>query len=177
MRIRVLTFLFPFLLAAAHAAWAADIGIEPGKAAPAIELEDLSGKTVALSEFGGRVVLLNFWSTLCAPCREEMPSLNRLHAALEGRGFLVLSVSIDSSDKLVREFVSAHKIAFPVLLDREKEVFFDEFAGPSLPASYLIDKNGVIRETFSGPREWDSPEMKAKVLKLLSTRQKEEDGK
>jgi len=61
-------------------------------------------------------------------------------------------------------------LAFPVLVDKEKEFFFDEYAGPSLPASYLIDRNGVIRETFTGPREWDSPDMKNSVRKLLEKR-------
>jgi peroxiredoxin len=161
----MLAFVVP-----AERARAAEIGLIPGKQAPAFELTDLSGKTVSLTQFKGKVVLLNFWSTLCGPCVAEMPSLNRLHLSLKDRGFEVLSVAIDASDKPVREFVSAKKIAFTVLVDREKEVFFDDYAGPSLPASYLLDRNGVILETVNGPREWDLPDMKNKVQNALDKR-------
>ena len=146
---------------------AAEVGPDVGKHAPSFELRDLSGKTATLTAFKGKVVLLNFWSTLCVPCTAEMPSLNRLHAALGDKGLHVVAVSIDSSDRPVKDFVAEKRIAFMVLRDPEKEVFFDEFAGPSLPASYLIDRNGIIMEKFNGPREWDSPDMQEKILKLL----------
>jgi peroxiredoxin len=97
-----------------------------------------------------------------------MPSLNRLHRALTNSGFVVLAVSIDSSDKLVRDFIKEKKISFTVLRDREKEVFFDLFAGPSLPASYLLDRKGVIVETFSGPKEWDSSLMERRILSVIN---------
>jgi peroxiredoxin len=146
---------------------AAEVGPDIGKHAPSFELRDLSGKTSTLSEYRGKVVLLSFWSTLCVPCTAEMPSLNRLHTALGDKGLHVIAVSIDSSDRPVKDFVAEKRIAFTVLRDPEKEVFFDEFAGPSLPAGYLIDRNGTIMEKFSGPREWDSPEIKDKIMKLL----------
>ncbi len=152
--------------------WAAETGLTAGKQAPAFELRDLGGSTVSLAQFKGKVVLLNFWSTLCAPCVAEMPSLNRLSLSLKEQGLVVLSVAIDSTDGPVRDFAANTKISFPVLVDREKEVFFDDYAGPSLPASYLIDRNGVIVETVSGAREWDSPEMKNKVLSVLERKVK-----
>jgi peroxiredoxin len=146
---------------------AAEVGPDIGKHAPSFELWDLSEKVVTLSEYRGKVVLLNFWSTLCVPCTAEMPSLNGLHAALGDKGLHVIAVSIDASDRPVKNFVEEKRIAFMVLRDPEKEVFFDEFAGPSLPASYLIDRNGIIREKFNGPREWDAPDMQEKIMKLL----------
>ncbi|HEX9021908.1 MAG TPA: TlpA disulfide reductase family protein [Nitrospirota bacterium] len=146
---------------------AAGLGTDPGKQAPPVELPDLAGRTVSLSQFKGKVVLLNFWSTLCAPCTAELPSLDRLSTALRGEGLVVLAVAIDASDKPVREFAAKNKFALTVLLDREKEVFFDQYAGPGLPATYFIDRNGIIVEKFSGPREWDSPDMKKKIRKLL----------
>jgi peroxiredoxin len=160
----VLCFLAP------NHASAGEGGLTPGKQAPGFELRDLGGKPVTLAQFKGSVVLLNFWSTLCGPCVAEMPSLNRLYLSLKDRGFEVVSVAIDASDKPVREFVGEKKIAFTVLVDREKEVFFDDYAGPSLPASYLIDRNGTILETASGAREWDSPDMKNRVLHALDKR-------
>ncbi|HTF99065.1 MAG TPA: TlpA disulfide reductase family protein [Nitrospirota bacterium] len=172
MRFPYLPLLFLSLTAfiAVSAAAEPQIGIEPGNRAPAIELQDLNGRNVTLADFRGKIVLLNFWSTLCAPCVAEMPSLNKLHTSLSSRGFSVLSISIDKSGKPVKTFTSDNKIIFPVLLDSEKAVFFDDFAAPSLPASYLIDRDGIILESFSGPREWDSPESIKKITKLLDKR-------
>ncbi len=160
----VLSFLAP------NDAAAAQVGLTPGKQAPGFELTGLDGKPVSLDRFKGSVVLLNFWSTLCGPCVAEMPSLNRLYLSLKDRGFEIVSVAIDTSDKPVLEFVNAKKISFTVLVDREKEVFFDDYAGPSLPASYLLDRSGTILETVSGAQEWDSPDMKNRVLRALDKR-------
>ena len=147
-----------------------DVGLDIGKSAPSFELRDLSGKTRTLSDYKGSIVLLNFWSTLCAPCTAEMPSLNRFHLALKDKGVIVIAVSIDSSDRLVRDFVREKGISFTVLLDSEKEVFFDQYAGPSLPATYLIDGNGIIVDKFSGPKEWDSRDMIHQVLNAAKKR-------
>lgn len=146
---------------------AEDASLTIGKLAPRFELKDLAGESVALSSFQGKVVLLNLWSTLCEPCTTEMPSLNRLYSDLKNNGFIVLAVSIDSSDNLVKEFVRDKNISFTILRDKEKEVFFDLFGGPSLPASYLLDRKGIIVETFSGPKKWDSPDMERRILTVL----------
>ncbi len=165
MRLLLIALLLSFSFAVhVPGVCAADAGLDIGKAAPSFELSDLSGKIVKLSDYRGKIVLLNFWSTLCAPCTAEMPSLNSLHLALKDKGGIVIAVSIDSSDRLVREFVKEKGISFSVLLDREKEVFFDQYASPSLPATYLIDSNGIIVEKFSGPKEWDSRDMMQKIL-------------
>ena len=163
-----ISILFLFLTSSAGQAFAG--GPEIGTQAPPIELTDLAGRTVSLSQFQGKLVLVNFWSTLCKPCVAEMPSLNSLYIALKDQGFHVVAVAIDSTDKPVREFVTKNHIAFTVLLDKEKEVFFDEYASPSLPASYLIDRKGNIIEKFDGPREWDSPEIKNRIMNLLKKR-------
>lgn len=146
---------------------AAETGPAAGKLAPPVELADLSGKTVKLSDFAGKIVVLNFWSTLCGPCTAEMPSLNSLAAAFKAEGLVVLGVAIDKSDKPVRAFVAEKKIAYPILLDFEKEVFFDNYAGPSLPATYLIGRDGIIIEAFTGARDWASQEIKSRIAALL----------
>ena len=158
-----LFFSFQFPL---HAKQAIEIGTEVGRYAPTFELSDLEGRLITLESLRGQVVLLNFWSTLCAPCVAEMPSLNRLSSALRNKG-LVISVAIDSNDKPVREYVRKNAISFTVLLDKDKAVFFDEYAGPSLPVTYLLDRNGVIVDTFSGAQVWDAPEMKKRIMMHL----------
>ncbi len=163
-----LTLLLLFLspLFAQHAAWADSAQGSP-KAAPEFTLSDINGKKVSLSDFKGKVILLNFWGTWCGPCTAEMPSLNRLYAALKNDGFVVLAVSIDPSDKPVRSFVSAKGITFPVLMDPDKEAYFDLYAVFALPTSFLIDRKGMIVAKVLGDREWDSPDMKNKIADLL----------
>lgn len=143
---------------------------EAGKYAPAFDLKDMNGKKVSLSEFKGKVVLLNFWATTCDPCKAEMPSMNNLYKTLKDRDFVVLAVSIDTSEKAVKSFISEKGILFPVLLDKDKEVYFDDYAVIGLPTSFLIDRSGVIAEKFLGERDWDSPEMKNKIMSLLNRR-------
>jgi peroxiredoxin len=148
----------------------ADTGPNIGKYAPPFELKILAGKTISLASLRWTVVLLDFWSTVCAPCVAEMPSLNRLSAASKESNLRVIAVSIDASDEPVREYAVKDNIAFTILLDKDKEVFSDQYAGPGLPATYLIDQNGIIVEKFNGSREWDTPDMKNRVLKLLERR-------
>ena len=170
---RSVSVLLLFLMVtalSAPAAGAIDTAPAPGKYAPPVELQDLSGKTIKLSDYRGKVVLLNFWSTLCAPCTAELPSLSRLAVLFKDADFAVLTVSIDASDKPVREFIEAHKLALTVLRDGEKEVFFDQYAGPLLPATYLIDRNGIIVEIVANSREWDSAGAQDLILKLLKKR-------
>ena len=86
--------------------------------APAFNLPSLKGGPLALSDFNGKVILLNFWATWCAPCKEEMPAMERLWKRLRGKNFVIISVAVDrGSSKAVRRFSKEHGITFPVLLD------------------------------------------------------------
>jgi peroxiredoxin len=161
--------LFSFFIPV-HSVHASDSTLALGTPAPAFELQSLDGKTVKLSDLKGKVVLLNFWSTRCPPCIAEMPSLNRLYASLRKNGLEVCAISIDASDKPVRELVQEKSIAFTILMDSEKETYFDWYAAPPLPMTYLIDAGGVIRQTFSGPQEWDSSAVKEKIVQYLPKR-------
>lgn len=135
--------------------------------APDFTLNDINGEKVNLSEFRGKVVLLNFWATWCGPCRAEMPSLNNLYNEFKDKGLVVLAVSVDTSEKPVRSFIKDLKLSFPVLMDKNKAVSFDEYGVFGLPTTFLINKNGMITEKIMGEREWDSPQMKEKISRLL----------
>ncbi len=164
----ILTLLFLFF-SPLPALEAADAGNaqESLKPAPTFELPDINGKKVSLADFKGKVVLINFWATWCGPCKAEMPSLNNLYAAFKNEGFVVLAVSIDPSEKPVRSFVAEKGLTFPVLMDPEKEVYFDQYAAFAMPTSFLIDRKGMIAEKFIGERVWDSQEIKDKVVSVL----------
>ncbi len=141
---------------------------EPGKHAPLFTLKDTQGTNVSLSDFKGKVVLINFWGTWCGPCKAEMPSLNNLYKALKDKGFAVLAISTDSSEKPARSFVGEMGISFPVLMDKDKMVYSDKYAVIGLPMSFLIDRNGVVIGRVVGEVEWDSPEMKNKIMGVLN---------
>ena len=146
-----------------------------GKPAPDFVLNDINGGKVPSRNTRGRSIILNFWATFCGPCKAEMPSLNNLFLSYQKDGFIVLAVSTDDSEKPVQSFIRKKAIAFPVLIDKDQEVYFDKYGVIGLPTSFLIDRDGLVREKFLGDRPWDAPEMKEKIEKLLSKNRK--DGK
>src|SRR5208283_1246283 len=141
-----------------------------GPAAPDFTLNDVHGKKISLSAFKGNIVILNFWATWCGSCKAEMPSLNNLYLEFKNKGLAVLAISIDPEENPVLSFIAEKKLAFPVLMDKSKEVYFDSYAVMGLPATFIIDRKGVIIEKSMGEQEWDSPKMKEKILNLLTGR-------
>ncbi len=123
-------------------------------ASPALELEDLGGRRHTLSEYRGRVVLLNFWASWCTPCVLEMPSIQRLKQRLAGRAFEVLAVSVDESRQKVWKFVRLIDFRQIVLLDPHRDAFI-AWEGQVLPTTFLIDAAGSVRYRVLGPLEWD----------------------
>ena len=160
-------FVIFFLVPSFSFAASSDIGPHVGKKAPAFELNDLTGKKHSLSGYAGKAVLLNFWASWCGPCKAEMPSLNALYGEFKDSGLVVVAVSIDSSEEPVKSFISEKGLTFPVLMDPEKEVYFDDYAIFALPTSFLIDADGVIREKFMGEIQWDAPAVKQRVARTL----------
>ena len=125
--------------------------------APDFTLPDLDGRAIRLSEFKGKVVLLNIWATWCLPCVEEMPSMEKLHQALRGDGFAILAVSIDESGaKTVAPFMKKHNLSFTALTDT-KGIVKNLYRTTGVPESFIIDKKGIIVEKIIGARDWSSP--------------------
>ncbi len=120
--------------------------------APEFNLPDIHGNNVALSQFRGKVVLLNFWATWCPPCRKEIPDLIELHNQYGGQGFAVLGISLDEDGaRAVRPFAAEHGINYPLLLGNEKVVAdYGNFLG--IPTSFLIDRGGRIVKSYEGAR-------------------------
>lgn len=137
----------------------------PSEPAPQVELSSLEGQRLKLSDFHGRVVLLNFWATWCGPCRAEVPELNKLQRDFQASGLAVVGVSWDDSAAGVREFQKEIRQDYTVLLGGEDAQ--DKFAAiRSLPSTYVIDREGRIRQTIIGAR--DRAQFEAVLKPLLN---------
>ena len=115
----------------------------------------MRGESLRLSEQRGKPVLINFWATWCAPCREEMPAMERLYRRHHERGFVLLAVSVDTDAALVRPFLEQHKLTFPVTLDAKMSLA-NAYGVRALPSSFLIDRDGNLAALALGPRAWDT---------------------
>jgi peroxiredoxin len=137
-----------------------------GSLAPDFTLDDICGKKVTLSQFKGKVIILNFWSIWCGPCLAEIPSLNKLYLEFKDKGLVVLAIAEDPAEKPVRSYIKEKGLVFPVLMDKERKVYF-KYSLYGIPVSFLIDKKGFIVEKFIGERDWNSTQMKGKISSLL----------
>jgi len=120
-----------------------------GAPAEDFRLVDLDGKSQSLSQYRGKVVLLNFWATWCKPCTTEMPAMQTTYDKLRDKGFVVLAINELEDDAKVREHIKQHGHTFPVLMDRENKVA-NQFGVFGLPVSVFIDEKGVVQEYIKG---------------------------
>ncbi|MDH4028536.1 MAG: TlpA family protein disulfide reductase [Nitrospirota bacterium] len=130
-----------------------------GGKAPSFELKDLSGNVVYLSSFRGRAVLLNFWATWCPYCRKERPHLGSLHTEYKDRGLVIISVATDRSENDIRNFMKDTPADFIVLADTNREAA-SLYNVRGYPTTFLIDREGMVRQKFVGFREWTTSDMK-----------------
>src|SRR2546428_6152468 len=120
-----------------------------GSPAPEIALKDLQGQEVKLSDLHGKIVLLNFWATWCKPCKEEMPAMQASYDKLRDQGFVVLAVNELEDAEKVAEHVRTHGHTFLVVMDHDNRVA-NRYGVVGLPASFLIDRQGIVREHVFG---------------------------
>jgi cytochrome c biogenesis protein CcmG/thiol:disulfide interchange protein DsbE len=119
--------------------------------APDFALKTLDGSQIRLSELRGKTVLLNFWATWCPPCKAEMPDLNALHREYgEAHNFTVLGIDDEEGQTDVAAFVKQNAIAFPLALDSDGAVTSDRYNIRGLPTSLIIDRDGNIRDMWTG---------------------------
>jgi peroxiredoxin len=119
-------------------------------------LPDMDGKTHSLAEMRGKVVVVNFWATWCPPCREEMPSMQRVWELTREEGVVMLAVDVGETEETVFPFVAEHGIGFPILLDKDSAVT-GRWPVLGLPTTFVIDPEGRMTYQAIGGRAWDSP--------------------
>lgn len=139
-----------------------------GVLAPDVPTLTLDGDPVSLSSFRGQPVLLNLWATWCAPCRRETPYLQELHRTLSDRGLRVVGLTVDSrgADAAIRSFLREFAVSYTVLHDPDM-VVMDRYAVIGLPATFLVDREGVIQYAVSGPAEEGNRGFEGALERLL----------
>lgn len=148
MRVLIAAFLLAVMVSPVFA-----MGERPTQPPP-FTLPDLSGQSVSLADYKDRVIFLNFWATWCPPCREEMPSLQKLHEKLKGKNFIMLAVALDEEGKaVVKPFVEKGGYSFKVLLDPDGRVA-SRYQVWSIPTTFIINKEGKIVRRIVGSRDW-----------------------
>ena len=147
------------------ASWKA-FSTEGGQAPAAMVLGDMAGREVDLSSFKGDVVLVNFWATWCEPCREEMPSLQRLQQKFGAQGLRVLAVNVGEGAPRIRQFLERTPVSLSILRDADSDVM-KAWRVRMLPASFLVDRRGMLRYQIVGEADYDDAAQQAPVLELL----------
>jgi peroxiredoxin len=143
---------------------AVTIGPRVGQQAPDFSLVDLDGNPVSLSDFRGKVVLINFWATWCPPCRQEMPAIEALHQEYKDRDVVVIGIDTYESPDKVRRFVQEGGYNWTFAIDTTGLVSRD-YRIVAVPSSFFVDRNGIVRAAIIGPMTLDT--MEADLAKAM----------
>lgn len=128
------------------------------KTTPGFAIKDLSGRTQQLSDYRGKIVFLNFWTSWCPPCRAEMPSMQKLYQRLDKKKYALLAVNVGEGRQTVKQFAQTNGYTFPFLLDENGQIA-TRFGVRAFPTTYIINKQGKVVGGFVGGREWVLPEL------------------
>ena len=152
-------------------AWVAADSLEPhitnvGDKAPNFRIVSDRGRTFTRDDFGGKLLVLNFWASWCPPCVEETPSLNQFAREFGPQGVVVLGISIDRNENLYKKFIERFQIAFPTARDPEAGIS-GNYGTFQIPETYLIDRTGHVVQKVISNQNWMDPEFLARVRQML----------
>lgn len=137
-----------------------------GSQAPEFELNDANGNLWKLSDLRGKVVFINFWATWCTTCKAEMPYKERLYEKMQGKPFQMLGMLFQDNPRNLIPYFKKHSVSLPTLISPGDKV--PRLYGiTGVPETFIIDKDGIVREKIVGPREWDSSETMTMIEKWL----------
>ena len=134
--------------------------------APPFALPGLEGKEHRLSDYGGKVLVVNFWASWCLPCREELPSMNRAARKVLEQPVVWLAINVGEDREAVAAFTADYPIDFTVLLDSSGRVSQD-WKVTGMPMTFVVNRDGFIAHRIVGKREWDDELHLQMVLELV----------
>ena len=137
-----------------------------GDKAPDFNITSDTGKPITRSNFGGRVLVLNFWATWCPPCIDELPSLDEFQRQLSGQGVVVVGVSVDKNEKQYKDFLKKARVSFQTSRDSDASISA-EYGTFKYPETYVINAKGEVVAKYIGPKDWMSAEVIADMKKIL----------
>jgi len=137
-----------------------------GRRAPDFELQ-MNGRSVHLADLRGKVVVLDFWASWCAPCVEETPTLNALERRIQNEGGVVLGISQDDDPSAYSRFLTDQHVVFPTYRDATKKIAAS-YGTSVFPEAYVISRDGRIARKIVGPQDWTDAELTSSVDTLLS---------
>ncbi len=140
--------------------------VSVGDSAPDFSITADNGRTITATNFGGRLLVLNFWATWCQPCVEEVPSLDQFAKDMSGSGVVVLGVSMDTNPKLYKDFLSRSGISFLTARDPGAKISAD-YGTFKYPESYIIDSKGKVVQKIIGATNWTDGSMVNAVKSFL----------
>jgi peroxiredoxin len=137
-----------------------------GKPAPDFKLTDRAGKTWSLAQLRGQVVFVNFWASWCPPCLEEMPSMQALYTSMPTDNFKMLAILYKDEPAAADALAAKGGFTFPILIDPEAKVG-QTYGLTGVPETFIVDKQGILREKFIGPVQWNAPRSRQMVMKYI----------
>ena len=141
---------------------------EVGDTAPEFSIVADNGRAVSRSNFGGKLLVLNFWATWCPPCVSEMPSLNRFQQDFAAAGVVVVGISVDRNERAYRRLLEQKKVVFLTARDPEARIS-SRYGTYKYPETYLIDRNGKVVQKIIGAADWTEAGMVSHIRALLSS--------
>ncbi len=140
--------------------------IKEGDRAPDFSIRTDEGRTVSPADFGGKVLVLNFWATWCAPCVEEIPTLDSLQRHFAGSGLVVLGVSVDTDQDAYRRFLAKNRVSFLTAREDTRKINAD-YGTFQYPETYIIDRSGKVVKKIIGKETWNDERVVNYVQSLL----------
>ncbi len=137
-----------------------------GDTAPGFTVRTDSGHTISPANFGGKLLVLNFWATYCVPCVEEIPALDSLQRHFAGQGLVVLGLSLDSDQSAYQRFLAKNRVSFETARETANQINVD-YGTLKIPETYIIDRSGKVLKKIVGEERWNDPAVLSYVQSLL----------